>query len=175
MPDVPAADAAAPAHPDAPATGIVGARRGEPVDADDLAADAVLRAVTRELARRLGGTRAWLVRADALAALLDRLAADGPLRRVSVLDERNDVADLRALGTSCREPAERAKAAGERGFDPARLNELLVADVSAVSCAGCAPVQLGAHLAVDDLSLVWDAEPERGPAIWPRDPSEDAG
>ena len=121
----------------------------------------------RALARGLGATRTWIVTVDGLERVLgglgdgNRAGTDGDLDgagvvRRELLDAANELCDVRAWGKACREPAEVAKRSGLRGSDPARRNQLLVVDVSAVSCCGCAAVRWGAHLAVDDLSLVWE-------------------
>ena len=144
--------------------------------------------LTRTFAQLMGAAQAWLVAEAQLEDVLAQCAteagadasagADVPIGtdaapdmtadaasvvRVAVLSERNELCDLRAWGRACREPAERAKRAGLRGSDPARRNKLLVADVSSVSCACCAAARWGAHLAVDDLSLLWEPEAQ-GPA-----------
>jgi hypothetical protein len=121
----------------------------------------------RALARGLGATRTWIVTVDGLERVLsglgdgNRAGTDGDLDgagvvRRELLDAANELCDVKAWGKACREPAEVAKRSGLRGSDPARRNQLLVVDVSAVSCCGCAAVRWGAHLAVDDLSLVWE-------------------
>ena len=127
--------------------------------------------IEREVARRMGAARAWLLACaaeDILALPELQRAADGAgplLVRVPAGPELT-VADLRALGRDAREPATRAKdaaASGTLGYDPATLNDFLVVDVSPVSCAGLPAVQLGAHLVLDDLSLALADAPVASP------------